>query len=328
MKTGFQEFDLTFKAVDCIIPPSETDLAKEKEGGSVKRRVVAITEGKWNGTVFRPDEIDQIPANTEKRRGRDNSGTYNVPLVLDHSDDFLKRVGDTFNIQTGAVKGKNGEDVHGLILDHEFRQITSVQKDTVACVRDKPEETLFSIRARGKLDYDDILKEEYWTELSIEHDSIVTDPACPNTGIVGELSLKSDPHLNTGLENPSGMGNEDFEKRLDIIEQSIEKISTHIEKQISDQAAKDQAAAQEDVLERADTIAEIFALDPEVNRAFLKTLDKEQLKEYKKDLDRRQPSTGEPAPDGKGQAAGANSTAALSLEQKAEKFLEGSWRDK
>lgn len=319
MDIGTHEFSLTFRAVDCILPPDKADLAKEKEGGAVKRRVVAMTEGTWNGTTFRSEEIDKIPTNTERRKGRDEAGTYNVPLVLDHSDDFLKRVGTTFNMQTGPVE-KDGKDIKALILDHEFLQLTSVQKDTAAIVQASPQGVFFSIRCGGDLKYDGVTSEYYWTDLWIDHDSIVTDPACTNTGIVGELSRKSDPPLNTAPENPSDMGTEDTEKRLATLEQSVGKIVSHFKKQIADQAAREQAAAQEDVLERADTIAEIFALDPEANRPFLKTLSKDQLKVYKADLERRK-AQASPTPEGKGQAGG--STAQLSLEQKAEKFLEG-----
>jgi len=74
-------------------------------------------------------------------------------------------------------------------------------------------------------------------------------------------------------------------------------------------------------MERADTLAAIFALDPEAPRPFLKTLNKDQLKAYKADLERRKAAAAPPA-DGKGQAGGAAPTE-LSLEQKANKFLEG-----
>jgi len=319
MDIGTHEIILTFRAVDCIIPPDKADLAKEKEGGTVKRRVVAITEGTWNGTVFRPDEMDKIPANTERRKGRSAAGAFNVPLVLDHSADFLKKVGATLNIQTGPVE-KDGKEIKGLIVDHEFFQLTSVQKDTAAIVQASPQDVYFSIRAGGDLKYDGVTSEYYWTDLWIDHDSIVTDPACTNTGIVGELSRKSDLPLNAASADPTDMEHADFEKRIAAIEQSVGKITTHFEKQIADQAAKEHAAAQEDVLERADTIAEIFALDPDVNRPFLKTLSKDQLKTYKADLERRK-SQGSPAPDGKGQAGGG--TTQLSLEQKAAAFLEG-----
>ncbi len=113
----------------------------------------------------------------------------------------------------------------------------------------------------------------------------------------------------------------DFEKRLTSLEQSVGKIVSYQEKQIADQTAKVQAAAQEDLMDRADTIAAIFALDPEAPRPFLKTLNKDQLKTYKADLERRKAAAAPPA-DGKGQAGGAASTE-LSLEQKAAKFLEG-----
>lgn len=320
MSTGPRIFDLTFRAVDCIVPPDSADLAKEKEGGTVKRRVVAITEGKWNDTVFRPDELDKVPENTERRKGRDARKNLNVPLVIDHSDDLLKRIGSTFGMTTGTVE-KDGKQIKALILDHEFQQTTSVQKDVAALVKAAPDEILFSIRAGGDLKYDGVTSEYYWTDLWVDHNSVVTSPACANTGIVEELSKRSDSPFYAADKNLTGMEPADFEKRLTSLEQSVGKIVSYQEKQIADQAAKEQAAAQDDLMERADTIAAIFALDSEVNRPFLKTLDKDQLKAYKTDLERRKASTTPPA-DGKGQAGGAGS-AELSLEQKAAKFLEG-----
>lgn len=321
MSTGSRIFDLTFRAVDCIVPPDTADLAKEKEGGAVKRRVVAITEGKWNDTVFRPDELDKVPENTERRKGRDARKNLNVPLVIDHSDDLLKRIGTTLAMTTGTVE-KDGKQIKALILDHEFQQTTSVQKDVVALVKAKPDEILFSIRAGGDLKYDGVTSEYYWTDLWVDHNSVVTSPACANTGIVEELAKKrSDSPFYVAPENLTGMEPADFEKRLTSLEQSVGKIVSYQEKQIADQAAKEQAAAQEDLMERADTLAAIFALDPEAPRPFLKTLNKDQLKTYKADLERRKAAAAPPA-DGKGQAGGAASTE-LSLEQKAAKFLEG-----
>ena len=321
MSTGPKTFDLTYRAVDCIVPPDTADLAKEKDGGVVKRRVVAITEGKWNDTVFRSEELDKVPENTERRKGRDARKNLNVPLVIDHSDDLLKRIGSTLAITTGTVE-KDGKQIKALILDHEFQQTTSVQKDVAALVKAAPDEILFSIRAGGDLKYDGVTGEYYWTDLWVDHNSIVTNPACANTGIVEELSKKkSDSPFYVAPENLTGMEPADFEKRLTSLEQSVGKIVSYQEKQIADQAAKEQAAAQEDLMERADTLAAIFALDPEAPRPFLKTLNKDQLKTYKADLERRKAAAAPPA-DGKGQAGGAASTE-LSLEQKAAKFLEG-----
>jgi len=175
--------------VDCIVPPDSADLAKEKEGGAVKRRVVAITEGKWNDTVFRPDELDKVPENTERRKGRDARKNLNVPLVIDHSDDLLKRIGTTLAMTTGTVE-KDGKQIKALILDHEFQQTTSVQKDVVALVKAAPDEILFSIRVGGDLKYDGATGEYYWTDLWVDHNSVVTSPACANTGIVEELAKK------------------------------------------------------------------------------------------------------------------------------------------
>lgn len=323
MSTGPRIFDLTFRAVDCIVPPDSADLAKEKDGGAVKRRVVAITEGTWNDTVFRADELAKVPENTERRKGRNAQEGLNVPLVIDHSDDILKRVGTTLAMTAGGVE-KDGKELTAVILDHEFQQITSVQKDVAALVKAKPDEILFSIRAGGDLKYDGVTGEYYWTDLWIDHNSIVTDPACANTGIVEELSKKSDSPFYAADKNLTGMEPADFEKRLTSLEQSVGKIVSYQEKLIADQAAKDQAAAQEDLMERADTLAAIFALDPEAPRPFLKTLNKDQLKTYKADLERRKAAAAPPAPpaDGKGQAGGAAPTE-LSLEQKATKFLEG-----
>ena len=321
MSTGPKIFDLTYRAVDCIVPPDTADLAKEKDGGAVKRRVVAITEGKWNDTVFRPDELDKVPENTERRKGRDARKNLNVPLVIDHSDDLLKRIGSTLAITTGTVE-KDGKQIKALILDHEFQQTTSVQQDVAALVKAAPDEILFSIRVGGDLKYDGVTGEYYWTDLWVDHNSIVTNPACANTGIVEELAKKrSDSPFYVAPENLTGMEPADFEKRLTSLEQSVGKIVSYQEKLIADQAAKEQAAAQEDLMERADTLAAIFALDPEAPRPFLKTLNKDQLKTYKADLERRKAAAAPPA-DGKGQAGGAAPTE-LSLEQKAAKFLEG-----
>ncbi len=319
MITGPRIFDLTFRAVDCIVPPNSADLAKEKDGGAIKRRVVAVTEGKWNDTVFRPDELEKVPENTERRKGRDAQNNLNVPLVLDHSDDVLKRIGTTFGMTTGTVE-KDGKQIKALILDHEIQELTSVQKDVAALVKAKPDEILFSIRAGGDLKYDGVTREYYWTDLWVDHNSVVTSPACANTGIVEELSKKFDSPFYAADKNLTGM-EPAIEERLTSLEQSISKIVSYQEKQIADQTAKEQAAAQDDLMERADTIAAIFALDPEVNRSFLRTLNKDQLKAYKTELERRKAAATPPA-DGKGQAGGAGSPE-LSLEQKAAKFLEG-----
>jgi len=92
---------------------------------------------------------------------------------------------------TGTIE-KDGKQIKALILDHEIQEITSVQKDIAALIKAKPDEILFSIRAGGDLKYDGVTSEYYWTDLWVDHNSIVTDPACANTGIAEELSKRSD----------------------------------------------------------------------------------------------------------------------------------------
>lgn len=315
-KTGEAIFDLSLRVVDAIIPyEGYGDLAKGGSTEPVKFRHIAISEGKHNGDRFSADELKKMVEDAIALKQSEGREKFAVPVVVDHSYSFLDKVGATIGLSfEEEVKVGNKTVKNAVVADIELWRDTPREQEVATKVLRDPENTFFSVRIRGMLHYDHSNDEYFWSDLRLIHNSIVNEPADSNARLIEELSHKGVPDADFALysapENSAGMGN-DSEKRLADLEAEISALKTQLD------AQKAPPAPAENVLERATALAEIFRLDPDVNREFVSSLSKDQLVAYRADLERRAPagenSGKSKAPEGSGQ---------LSAEDRAKRLME------
>jgi len=307
-------FDFMLSAAQAVIPQI-FDLAEGEENPALKRRILAISEGKHNGTVFRAEEIEKMVKAATALKKKESRSYFAVPIVLDHSYRFIDKVGATFGLNYSEIESKKGGKLPAALADIEFWQDTPMQKEVAARVARDPENTYFSVRVRGMLHYQPDPEEYFWTDLNLIHIAVVNDPADTNARIIEELGADSDFSLNAISEKETGMETVELQKRIGDLEKGINSILGKFDAKEKEEAAQAQAADQEDLMERATLIAEVLNLDNDTNRDFLKGLTKDQLTAYKADLERRLPTESTE----KGQAA--DQAAGQPIEDLARKLL-------
>jgi hypothetical protein len=190
--------DLTVSAKDAIIP--DVFDFSETEDKPLRRRIIAVSEGRHNGINFSGDEIRLMVEDAIRLKEEENRAYFAVPLVLDHSYRFIDKVGSTFNLFYD-------EERKAAIADVEFWQFTSMLKEIAERVKRDPENTYFSVRVRGQLRDDNSI-----TDLKLIHIAPVLEPADSNARIIGELKdegvnmSKTDELVDLGAvpNNPSG----------------------------------------------------------------------------------------------------------------------------
>ena len=274
---GFHNIDFSVPVSHCLgYCPVEKDFvafADLKDGGtkSLKRRIVAITEGVHNGLMFRGAEIEKMVELAKETKGI--KVFYRSPLVLDHSDEFLDKVG-----ATTAVEFADDPDIGipAAILDIEFFQDTPIFDEVAARVKADPENTFFSVRVRGDYKQDD--KGEYLGDLDLIHIAIVNEPADKNARIIGELSKEksqsSDIDLNRKQEDITNMGDDTTTQELQSKVDELTKANAEL------------AASNAENGDKVLLMSEILATDAAIDKDFLKSMDKEQLTQYKAELER------------------------------------------
>ena len=316
-KTGEAFFDLSLRVVDAIIPlEGYGDLtAKGDPTEPLKFRHIAISEGKHNGDRFSADELKKMVEDALTLKQSEGREKFAAPVVVDHSYSFLDKMGATIGLSfEEEVKVGNKTVKNAVVSDIELWRDTPREQEVATKVLRDPENTCFSVRIRGMLHYDHSNDEYFWSDLRLIHNSIVNEPADQNARLIEELSHKDAPAADFPLysvsENSAGMGTEDFEKRL----ARVEAENADLKKQLDAQKAP--PAPAENVLERATALAEIFRLDPDVNREFVSGLSKEQLVAYRADLERRAP-----AGDNSGKGKAPEGGAQLSAEDRAKRLM-------
>lgn len=313
-KTGEAFFDLSLRVVDAVVPlEGYGDLtAKGDPTEPLKFRHIAISEGKHNGDRFSAEELKKMVEDAIALKQSEGREKFAAPVVVDHSYSFLDKVGATIGLSfEEEVKVGNKTIKNAVVSDIELWRDTSREQEVATKVARDPENTCFSVRIKGMLHYDHANDEYFWTDLRLVHNSIVNEPADQNARLIGELSRKGVPDfaLYSVSGNSADMGNEEFEKRL----AKLEAENLDLKKQLDAQKAP--PAPAEDVLERATALAEIFRLDPDVNREFVSSLSKDQLAAYRAEIERRIPADN----SGKGKAPEGGTQ--LSAEDRAKRLL-------
>lgn len=323
-----QEIERTyiFRAEDVLIPRTEQDLKAADPQAGLKRKIIATSEGTWNGDLFRADEIEKSVQDAIQHKEAEGYTYFPIPLILDHSWKFIDKVGATFDLKfEPEVKFRNMSVKNAMVASVEFWTGTPMLDEVAARVLKDPEGTFFSVRIRGLLNYDQDKDITYWTNFRVIHIAPVLEPADPDAQMIGELARNRaaeqgsrDFSLSADPKNQETMPkDEDFKALEDNVKDLTEKVNKFLSQKEADNAQKAEETAAADLTEKATIMAEIFGLDKDVDRNFVKSLSKDQLLAYKVDLERRV-NTGTSE---KGKAAGSGSGGAPSTEDLAKKLL-------
>ena len=294
-----QEVERTyrFRASEVLIPRSEQDLKAADPNAALKRKIIATSEGTWNGDEFRADEIVKSVQDAIQHKEAEGLTNFAIPLILDHGYEFLDKVGGTFDLTfEKEVKIRNKTILNAMVASVEFWTGTPMLDEVAARVLKDPEGTFFSVRIRGLLNYDQEKDITYWTDFRVIHIAPVLEPADPDAQMIGELARKRqeavasrrDFSLSPKSENQESMPtDEEFKALAKTVEDLSKMVKSIVTKTETENSQKADQTAAADLADKAAIMAEIFALDKEVNRDFVKTLNKDQLTAYKGDLERR-----------------------------------------
>lgn len=299
-----QEVERTylFRGSEIFVPQTQQDLSSSDPKSALKRQIIATSEGIWNGDLFRADEIAKSVQDAIQHKEAEGLSTYYpIPLVLDHIDEFLNKVGATYDLSfQEEVQLRNKKVKNCAVAAVEFWTGTPMLDEVAARVLKDPENTNFSVRIRGMLNYDPDTDQYYWTNFRIIHIAPVLEPADPDAQMIGELAKKraaaasADFSLSAVPPDAGTMAPptiEDLQKELASLREKYNNLSQEVEQSKTADAAKKAgeaaAAAAADLEAKAMHLAEIFALNKDVDKAFVKTLSKDQLVAYKADLELR-----------------------------------------
>jgi len=285
--------DLTARAsevcVDMYRPSHETELQDRSPGVSLRRRIVAVSEGEYNGVRFKADEIEAMV----KRAIGDGSDSaeaeanLHIPLILDHSDSFMGKVGSAYALVFG-VHPEDGRPA--AIADVELWSSTPMLNEVAERVRLDPENTFFSVRVRGELRSEP--EGEYLSGMRLVHIAIVNEPADPTARLISELA-EPDLALYGAVEQAEAITSEEgtmTEKDLEALRKEHEEELAKLRAQHEAEVAELRKASEARLKELKDLEAkrsEIISLDQAVDRDFLLSLSGEQLAGYRADLERR-----------------------------------------
>lgn len=273
------DIDCTISASDCLgYCPVQKDfvaLADLKDGEikGMKRRIVAISEGVHNGIQFRASEIEEMVQASNEQKTSENRSVHKAPLVVDHSDRIIDKVGNTFALEYSTDPAN---DNPAALADVEFWAGTPMLDEVVFRVHKDPENTFFSVRVRGEWMKDD--DGEYLSHLKLIHIAVVNEPADSNARILGELSEnngQSDFSLNNQQEESPNMVD-----ATDTIKE-LQKEVAELKKENADLKA-----SEAELDDRVQLMSEILATDPAIDKDFIKSMSKDQLTQYKAELER------------------------------------------
>ncbi len=167
--------DLTATTLNINISQEITNLGEESQSKSLRRRIVAVSEGKHNGILFSGEEIRVMVDRAIALKEQEKREYFAAPLVLDHSHRVLDKVGATYNLFYD-------EERRAAIADVEFWQYTPMLQEVAKRVEHDPENTYFSVRVKGNLRDDNSI-----TDLQLIHIAVVLEPADKNARIIEEL---------------------------------------------------------------------------------------------------------------------------------------------
>lgn len=280
-----------------------------QDNNKLIRRILAVSEGIHNCIEFQGEDIKaSVTASRQKKKDLYKGQYYPVPIILDHSESFLDKIGATIDMQYS-------ETSKAAIADIYLWENTPIQKEAAERVRQDPENTFFSIRCRGSIvePSEEAENKGAWariTDIELIHIAIVNEPADENARILESLGF-SDPQLkptDSTPKQPENTEDPDINLNTDIVHKDLHMDTpkaqdpTPAPPKVEDQgldteltAAKQKLATLEqsnkELTEtvtklRADLktidakipiIAEILSIDQSVDKPFLYSLSKEQL---------------------------------------------------
>lgn len=147
--------------------------------------IIAMTEGIHNMFEISAEELKLMVSRADLTKAEEKRSFYKVPIILDHSHEFLKKVGATVFLEFDKeVKARNGKILQGVKAVVELWDDTPMQREVLARVKRDLENTYFSISARGVLEETET--EGAWAkivDMVLIHIAIVNEPADENAAV-------------------------------------------------------------------------------------------------------------------------------------------------
>jgi len=304
------------------------DLAQANSGGEptdspLRRRIIAVSEGRHNGINFDADAIRYLVEQARAKKLAE--GDYDVPLVLDHQANVLNMVGETKDIEfkeTVTVRGKTVKNA--AVASVEYWEHTPMLKEVSGRVRKAPRKVKYSVRVKGNVQRDASTGQLRIIKPMLIHIAPVLEPADKNAGEIGLGEAdSSDVGLNKSGKNDFSMTGEqetisDLTATLKLRDREIAELSEKVAKAEARIASleKEKADLAESIMPRATLLASVLAF-PDVNKDFVASLSNEQLEMYYNDLVAKQEAAKKAAEEEAAKKAEEEAAAKAEAEKRA-----------
>lgn len=304
------------------------DLAQANSGGEptdspLRRRIIAVSEGRHNGINFDADAIRYLVEQARAKKLAE--GDYDVPLVLDHQANVLNMVGETKDIEfkeTVTVRGKTVKNA--AVASVEYWEHTPMLKEVSGRVRKAPRKVKYSVRVKGNVQRDASTGQLRIIKPTLIHIAPVLEPADKNAGEIGLGEAdSSDVGLNKSGKNDFSMTGEqetisDLTATLKLRDREIAELSEKVAKAEARIASleKEKADLAESIMPRATLLASVLAF-PDVNKDFVASLSNEQLEMYYNDLVAKQEAAKKAAEEEAAKKAEEEAAAKAEAEKRA-----------
>lgn len=305
-----------------------TDMAQANSGGEptgspLRRRIIAVSEGRHNGINFDADAIRYLVEQARAKKLAE--GDYDVPLVLDHQANVLNMVGETKDIEfkeTVTVRGKTVKNA--AVASVEYWEHTPMLKEVSGRVRKAPRKVKYSVRVKGNVQRDASTGQLRIIKPTLIHIAPVLEPADKNAGEIGLGEAdSSDVGLNKSGKNDFSMTGEqetisDLTATLKLRDREIAELSEKVAKAEARIASleKEKADLAESIMPRATLLASVLAF-PDVNKDFVASLSNEQLEMYYNDLMAKQEAAKKAAEEEAAKKAEEEAAAKAEAEKRA-----------
>ena len=305
-----------------------SDLAQANSGGEptdspLRRRIIAVSEGRHNGINFDADAIRYLVE--QARAEKLAEGDYDVPLVLDHQANVLNMVGETKDIEfkeTVTVRGKTVKNA--AVASVEYWEHTPMLKEVSGRVRKAPRKVKYSVRVKGNVQRDASTGQLRINKPMLIHIAPVLEPADKNAGEIGLGEAdSSDVGLNKSGKNDFSMTGEqetisDLTATLKLRDREIAELSEKVANAEARIASleKEKADLAESIMPRATLLASVLAF-PDVNKDFVTSLSNEQLEMYRNDLMAKQEAAKKAAEEEAAKKAEEEAAAKAEAEKRA-----------
>ncbi|HOB43465.1 MAG TPA: hypothetical protein PKH75_09790 [Bacillota bacterium] len=295
----------------------------EPTGSPLRRRIIAVSEGRHNGINFDADAIRYLVE--QARAEKLAEGDYDVPLVLDHQANVLNMVGETKDIEfkeTVTVRGKTVKNA--AVASVEYWEHTPMLKEVSGRVRKAPRKVKYSVRVKGDVQRDASTGQLRISKPMLIHIAPVLEPADKNAGEIGLGEAdSSDVGLNKSGKNDFSMTGEqetisDLTATLKLRDREIAELSEKVANAEARIASleKEKADLAESIMPRATLLASVLAF-PDVNKDFVTSLSNEQLEMYRNDLMAKQEAAKKAAEEEAAKKAEEEAAAKAEAEKRA-----------